>query len=132
LANTLMANGTPALTVINLLGHATTGTAPKSYIQVYPCLQCEQLSAWLESQGVIRFRPSLSLADFGAAQGISREGAYKLARECLEARRDLRRSSSLAFADLVSILRYRIRKAQNQQLTSAHLSRAERPGVPVD
>jgi site-specific recombinase XerD len=115
-ANSLRAQGIPLLSIVNLLGHATIGTAPQNYIQVYPGLQRKQLHQWLASQNRVKINSYVILAQFAEAQGISREGAHKLLvktqQEGLEIRHDGRRTTPLRLLDAINILKNRIRKVQ--------------------
>ncbi|RME57241.1 site-specific integrase [Candidatus Parcubacteria bacterium] len=77
-ANQARLRGVPLLQIINILGHSTTTTAPRSYIQVFPILQYMQLRSWVEGQARLIFPDVLEIRNLARVLGISREGAFRM------------------------------------------------------
>jgi len=125
LANDLRAHESSLLDVVNALGHSTIGTAPANYLQVYPLLQSEQLTAWLEQQCCLSAPADMPMKSFAQLLGISREGAFRLLQRWERARgREKvvqRRNLDVALDLLIESLCFRVRQTQIPVQVSEYL-----------
>lgn len=115
-ANMERCNGAPLLEIVNLLGHSTTATAPKSYIQVYPILQAQQLKEWSKTQDVLIIPPELTVAQVAISMNITREGCFRLLNKAnslgIIHQRVSSRTGSMLLEDAIAALKWRIRDTQ--------------------
>lgn len=115
-ANMERCNGAPLLEIVSLLGHSTTTTAPKSYIQVYPILQAKQLKEWSKTQDVLIIPSELTVSQIAMSMNITREGYFRLLMKAnsLGIIRGAvnSRTGSVILEDAIAALKWRIRETQ--------------------
>jgi integrase len=115
-ANQIRNSGLPLLEVSNLLGHSTTTTAPKSYIQCFPLIQKKQLKAWSSTQNHLELNLELFLSQIATSLGMTREGIFKMVvkaqSEGIETNFDGSRSAKLSINEINQILIHRIHQVE--------------------